>query len=224
MAPRKTNPTQPTPGTTVPAGRSNPNEPDQITFDTKDDGAGEDQPQVSGNFSAFYNELYDQAWVQLRSIKSIKERRNLLQKLYQKGFGSNTEVSPDGLDPVDIDRYRNLLVYQFTTKMTTDQIVRKIDDIFPDTRDTGGKTQKLTPKADVERIFADVMRVQLGRGPKGDELEKFRNAYYGMEKAGEAPSLQSAAEQQIMTANKGEARVQRFAGYMDVFEQMLRGA
>lgn len=202
--------------------RSDPNVPDQeITFGTQASGTQE-QP-VSEGFSAFYNELYDRAWVELRS-KTLQERRKLLQKLYQKGFGSSTEVSPDGLDPTDIDRYRNLLVYQFTTKLTTDQIVRGIDKIFPDTRDAGGKTQKLTPKADVDRIFADVMRVQLGRGPKPEELEKFRNSYYGMEKAETAPTLQSAAEEQIQAANSDEARAQRFVGYMDVFEQMLRGA
>lgn len=221
MAAKKTSSTT----TTTPStGRGDPNVPDtNIDFTTQGDGSQQDNA-ISEGFSQLYNQMYDKAWTELRQMP-MKDRRSLLQKLYNKGFGSSTEVSPDGLDTSDIDRYRNLLMYQFTTTKTIDEVVRGIDKIFPDTRDTsGGATKKLTPKADVDRIFGDVMRVQLGRGPKPEELEKFRNSYYGMERADQAPSLQSAATEQIQAKNTGEARAQRFSGYMDVFEQMLRGA
>lgn len=209
--------------TTPSTGRGDPNVPDNnIDFTTQ--GEGTEQTPASEGFTQLYNSMYDQAWGQLRSMP-LKERVKLLQKIRNKGFGSSSDVSPDGLDTSDIDRYRNLLMYQYTTTMTIDQVIGGLDKMFPDTRDpSGGQTKKLTPKADVDRIFSDVMRVQLGRGPKADELEKFRNSYYGMERGDQAPSLQSAAEQQIQAKNSSEARAQRFSGYMDVFEQMLRGA
>lgn len=210
--------------TTVPSGRGDPNQPDTqaVGFGTQGQGT-QDQTTTSG-FTELYNSMYDQAWAELRSL-TVNKRRDILKKLYNKGFGSSSEVSPDGLDTADIDRYRKMLMFQFTTNLTTSQVVSGLDKMFPDTREsTSGSASKLTPKADIDRIFGDVMRVQLGRGPKAEELDKFRNAYYGMEKTGEAPTLQSAAEQQIKTANTNESRAQRFSGYMNVFEQMLRGA
>lgn len=220
MAVKKTPSEATSPNTSIPSNTGDPNQPD-INFGTTAQDTGEDT--ASSGFSQFAQQKFDEAWTILRQ-QPLKKRLATLNNLYQRGFGSNSEVSVDGLSATDVARYRDLLIYAEISNKTVDQVVAKdFKENFPVVRTVGG-TSKKTPQQDVDRIFSDVMRVQLGRGPKQDELERFRNAYSGMESGDNAPSLQSAAEQQIQTVNSQEARTQRFAGYMDTFQQMLRGA
>jgi hypothetical protein len=55
-------------------------------------------------------------------------------------------------------------------------------------------------------------------------MAKFRKAYSSLEAGGNAPSLTAAAEEQIVSANTSESQAAQFAGFADVFEQMMRGA
>ena len=223
MAPRPKQATPPS--TSVPAKTGDPNQPDLgFSFTVSPDQVSTEAQAGSEQFSVLYQEFFDQAFGELRAMP-LERRRRVLGTLYKKGFGSDSEVSPDGLDTNDIDRYRSLLVYGFVRNRTADEILRSDfakNDLFPDVR-TGG-ARKLTPVADVDRVFKDVVRSQLGRAPRADEMEKFRRGYAALESGDNAPSVTAAAEQQVSQQFSGEQRATRFAGYMDVFDQLLRGA
>lgn len=225
MAPRKPQtPSTPPTGTTVPQRTGDPNVPDEITFETPVPGAGgSDEAQPSAQFSVFNQEKFDEAFGRLRNM-TLAYRLELLNSLRKKGFGSAAEVSKSGLEAPDVDRFKELLVYQYVNNRPLSDVINvDLNKIFPDIRNDD-KGVRRTPQQDVDRVFSDVMRVKLGRGPTAQEKERFRSAYSSMEAGENAPSVQSAAEEQIVAKNTNEERANRFAGYMNVFERMLRSA
>lgn len=211
MAPRTRKPEQP----------DDPNVPDP-DFEEKIVIPGGDKPAASGGYAEFYQKQYDLAWADLRTMPR-KKRLDLLNSLYRKGFGSPAEVTPDGTDATDVDKLAAAYVAAYVAgRPTKDFLDKDMGKLFPDVN-VGTGTRR-TPTADVDRVFDEVVRVQLGRGPKPEEREKFRNAYASLEAGGNAPSVGSAAEQQIAQQNAPEQQATRFAGFMSQFEQMLRGA
>lgn len=217
MAPRTRKPEQP----------DDPNVPDP-DFETKVNLPGssgtdtEREKLLKLPYEQFYQAKYEEAWVDLRLMPRVK-RRQLLETLYRKGFGSEAEVTPDGTEATDVDKLASAYVAAFiNARPVKDFLSNDINKLFPDVKVGTGKQR--TPAADVDRVFDEVVRVQLGRGPKPEEREKFRNAYASLEAGGNAPSVGSAAEQQIAQQNAPEQQATRFAGFMSQFEQMLRGA
>lgn len=209
------------PRTRKPQQSDDPNVPDP-DFETKVTIPGGDKPQSSSGYQEFYQRQYDLAWADLRAMPR-KKRLDLLNSLYRKGFGSPAEVTPDGTDATDIDKLAAAYVAAYVAgRPTKDFLDKDMGKLFPDVNVGTGKQR--TPAADVDRVFDEVVRVQLGRGPKPEEREKFRNAYASLEAGGNAPSVGSAAEQQIAQQNAPEQQATRFAGFMSQFEQMLRGA
>lgn len=169
-----------------------------------------------------------QAWSWLVG-RSSSERKRFLDYIRRKGYYPDSPVSGDGLQDNDVARMRNFLVYV--------GIVNK--DLGPDVNDvvafgqdllskapnvSTGTGRRLTPAADLDSVFKDVVRQQLGRGPRPEELEKFRSAYKSMEYGGNPPSVTAAAEQVITEQNPAEKQATSFANYAQVFEQMLRGS
>lgn len=211
MAPRTRKPQQP----------DDPNVPDP-NFEEKIVIPGGDEPAASGGYAEFYQKQYDLAWADLRAMPR-KKRLDLLNSLYKKGFGSPSDVTPDGTDATDVDKLAAAYVAAYVAgRPAKDFIDKDLNKLFPDVN--VGTGSRRTPTADVDRVFDEVVRVQLGRGPKPEEREKFRNAYASLEAGGNAPSVGSAAEQQIAQQNAPEQQATRFAGFMSQFEQMLRGA
>lgn len=223
MAARKPQAPQTPPSTTVPNRSGDPNQPDgQVGFGTDVPDQGEQQ-QAQQTFQDFNQKKFDEAFGMLRNMV-LPYRLNLLKTLRKKGFGSEDDVSTTGLEATDVDRFKELLIYQYVNgKPLTGVINNDLSKAFPDIRADGGGVRK-TPSQDVDRVFSDVMRVKIGRGPTAQEKERFRSAYSSMEAGENAPTVQSAAEEQIMAKNTGEVRANRFVGYMNAFEQMLRSA
>lgn len=177
---------------------------------------------VTNDYSTYIDAKFNEAFVALRSISKLEQRLELLNRLYKKGWYKGNKPSESGLTTEDIVVYRDLLVYQDATNLSASQLTKNIDDL-PDLVETS-RSAKKTPAGDVDSIFKQVMQRDLGRAPRADEMAKFRQAYSGLEAGGNAPSLSSAAEEQIMSANTGESQAAQFAGFADVFEQMMRGA
>jgi hypothetical protein len=103
-----------------------------------------------------------------------------------------------------------------------------VDDAYNDiktwkTTTTAG-AGTFTPKLDVSSAFRQVMQNDLGRAPTDQEVERFYNAYRGLESGGDAPNLQSAAQSQIEETMPGESEAASFSNYANVFEQLMRGA
>jgi hypothetical protein len=177
---------------------------------------------ATNDYQTYMEAQFGAAFVALKSISTIKARLDLLNKLYKKGWYKGNKPSVSGLTNEDIAVYRDLLIYQDAANLNASQLTKNIDEL-PDLVATSRVAQK-TPAGDVDSLFKQVMQRDLGRAPRADEMAKFRQAYSSLEAGGNAPSLTAAAEEQIVSANTSESQAAQFAGFADVFEQMMRGA
>jgi len=177
---------------------------------------------ATNDYQTYMEAQFGAAFVALKSIPTIKARLDLLNKLYKKGWYKGNKPSVSGLTNEDIAVYRDLLIYQDAANLNASQLTKTIDQL-PDLVETSRVAQK-TPTGDVDSLFKQVMQRDLGRAPRADEMAKFRQAYSSLEAGGNAPSLTAAAEEQIVSANTSESQAAQFAGFADVFEQMMRGA
>lgn len=181
---------------------------------------------AADDFSTYYQGRFDDAYAYLKQ-QPLKARLDLLEMLRKRGFSSSTSVSPTGLDPSDVARVRELLIYQDTLEeVTVDQLlpttIQEVKGWAPTASTTGSKSR--TAGADLDSYLTSVMQQKLGRSPRADEMEKFRKAYTAMEAGGNEPTVTTAAQQQIETQNPGEYEASQFANFASTFETMLRGA
>ena len=212
--------TPPSPTTTVPKTPVTLPPPDQ--GNTGQDGTGEDQPLEQD----YFQKKFDEAFVYLKNLP-LKQRLETLEMLRKKGFSSGSSVSVTGLDPTDVVRVRDLLVYQDSLKnVTSTQLLSSTLDQVKNwsNKATTGTGTSRTPDADLDAYLTSVMQARLGRSPRASELEKFRKAYGAMEAGGNEPTATVAAQEQIETANKGEYEASQFASFASAFESMLRSA
>lgn len=177
----------------------------------------------TSDYETYIGAKFNEAYTALRSIPTLKGRLELLNKLYKKGWYKGNKPSISGLTTDDIIVYRDLLVYADVADLKAGDLRKSVDEL-PDVIVEKSSTARRTPTGDVDSMFKQVMQRDLGRAPRADEMAKFRQAYSGLEAGGNAPSLSSAAEEQIVSANTGESQAAQFAGFADVFEQMMRGA
>jgi hypothetical protein len=208
----------PAAATTVPASTTNTEwSPEGST--PSNDSSGQ-SGTVTQDYEVYATSKFNEAYVELRKM-SLDKRLETLKTLRQKGFGGGAEVSASGISETDINRYKELLILQDVSNLTMKDLWGKVTSM-----DSAISTaaSRRTPIKDVDSIFDEVMKRDLGRGATKQELEKFRAAYSGMEAGGNAPSLTAAAESQIETANPEEVEAARFAEYAATFEKMLRGA
>jgi hypothetical protein len=187
---------------------------------TPSDSSGGQSGTVTQDYQVYATSKFNEAYVALRNM-SLDKRLETLKTLRQKGFGGGAEVSGSGISETDINRYKELLILQDVSNLTMKDLWGKVNSM-----DSAISTvaSRRTPIKDVDSIFDEVMKRDLGRGATKQELEKFRAAYSGMEAGGNAPSLTAAAESQVETANPEETEAARFAEYAATFEKMLRGA
>jgi hypothetical protein len=182
------------------------------------------------DFQAQYTEAQNYAYGAL-SRQTRTQRIEFLNLLYAKGFGGATKPTTGGLEPSDIEIAAQFyLYYAGNTKSAANPNGQYItvDDAYNDiktwrTTSTAG-AGTFTPKLDVSSAFRQVMQNDLGRAPTDQEVERFYNAYRGLESGGDAPNLQSAAQSQIEKTMSAESEASSFSGYADVFEQLMRGA
>ena len=187
------------------------------TEDTTESNQSTDSPE----FAAYMQEKLDASFAYLRKL-DLKKRLETLKFLRSKGFGSSSDVSASGLDVNDIYRFRELLIYKETAKLTLAQAMKNIADL-PSAAASIAANRKTNIK-DVDSVFTSVVQNTIGRQPTKDELSRFRAAYAGMEAGDNAPTLQSAAQAQLKETMPNETKAATFAEYATVFEQMMRGA
>lgn len=188
-------------------------------------GSGDGSGAVTQDFSAYYQKAFDRAYAYLRQLP-LSTRLEQLEMLRKKGFQSSYKVSPTGLDPTDVSRVRELLIYQDsledvtagTLQTSTLDIVKK----WTPAATSGGGAR--TPDADLDVYLTSAMQTRLGRSPRKSEMEKFRKAYAAMEAGGNEPAATTAAGAQVETTNRGEYEASQFATFAETFEKMLRGA
>jgi hypothetical protein len=178
------------------------------------------KPPKTPKYDVFQEKMFNQAYVALRQM-SLAKRLATLELLRKKGFGNGAEVSPSGITAADISRYADLLIFKDVSNLPLADVMDKVRSL-KDVVDTAAA--KATPIKDVDSIFDEVMKRDLGRSATKEELVKFRSAYSGMEAGGNAPSLGAAAESQIKTMNPEESKAAQFASYAETFENMLRGS
>ena len=185
---------------------------------------------VTKDYQADYVEAQNSAYGYLSSI-SRAQRVEFLNTLYSKGFGRSTKPTSGGLEPSDIEIAAQFYVYyRGNTKSAENPngAYTTVNDAYKDintwkTTTTAGASS-FTPKLDVASAFRQVMQNDLGRGPTEEEIQRFYNAYHGLESGGNAPNIQSAAESQIAKTMTGESQAASFSNYASAFEQLMRGA
>jgi hypothetical protein len=215
---KPSNPSTTTTSTTVEPSEETEWDPDGAT--SGETGTEDTTSPGTQKYVVYEESKFNEAYTLLRQM-SLEDRLKTLELLRKKGFGSGTDVSPSGIAKADIYRYSELLILQDVSNLTLEETMGKVSSL-KDAITTAAT--KRTPIKDVDSIFDEVMKRDLGRSATKDELVKFRSAYSGMEAGGNAPSLGSAAESQIKTANPEESKAAQFAGYAEAFENMLRGA
>lgn len=201
--------------TTAPTGATGEWSPNDPTTSS-----GGQTESVTQDYNVYATSKFNEAYVALRNM-SLEKRLETLKALRRVGFGGTGEVSASGISEYDINRYKELLILQDVSNLTMNDLWGKVTSM--DSVISTAATRR-TPIKDVDSIFDEVMKRDLGRGATKEELEKFRKAYSGMEAGGNAPSLTAAAESQVETANPEETEAARFAEYAATFEKMLRGA
>ena len=186
-------------------------------------GGGSEQDQEAVDRNAFLLTKENEAFAFLRNLGE-KKRKEVLNYLRRKGYSSGYEVSNDGFGEADIRRTRDFLVNQFV--LGIDDYQKGLDYIrkYPDQPLGSDGASKRTPAADVDAVFKNVVQQQLGRTPTATEMERFRNAYAGMEGGANPPSVTAAAQQQVTKTAPGEEQATKFADFAATFENMLRGA
>ncbi len=212
---------QSSPSTTVPDDGSD------IQLPAPDSDTGQRRGGATSDFSLYYQAAFDDAYAYLKQ-KPLKQRLDLLEMLRKKGFQSGSAVSPTGLDPTDVSRVRELLLYQdsLSDVSAADVLLNTtLDKVkkWTDTSTSRGSSTR-TPDADLDTYLTAAMQQKLGRSPRKSELEKFRKAYGAMEAAGGEPSATTAAMSQVQEGNKDEYEAAQFASFASTFETMLRGA
>ena len=104
--------TPPSPTTTVPSTQVTLPPPDQ----------GDTGKQINDGDQTlqqdYFQRRFDAAFAYLKNLP-LKQRLETLEMLRKKGFSSGSSVSPTGLDPTDVVRVRDLLVYQDSLKNVT---------------------------------------------------------------------------------------------------------
>jgi hypothetical protein len=164
---------------------------------------------------------------------SQNDRLEIQNILWKKGLGSSTKPSVSGMNPVDVNRFAEFLVFSRTQKnkaggTASPQEAYNILYGMPNVTYGPGTSKTFTAKADVSSIFSQVAERDLGRKPTAEEIGKFFDAYHSMEgkstPGNQAPSVGAAAESQLKTTNAGEVQATGFADYARAFQDMLRGA
>lgn len=198
----------------------------QVTLPPKSSPSTGGPKQEDEDVATYYQRRYDDAHTHLGGML-LAPRLALLELLRKKGFSSGVPVSATGMDPSDIARVRELMVYQDTLeKTTTDKLLpATVEQVksWSDQATTSGSSKR-TPDADLDAYLTAVMQQKLGRSPRPSELEKFRKGYAAMEAGGNEPTATVAAQEQIETANKAEYEASQFASFASAFESMLRSA
>jgi hypothetical protein len=169
----------------------------------------------------------NEAYAELARFKSVAERKNFLNRLYQVGLYQGSKPTPSGFaakdqqvmqDALDWANWRGYTIDVAATMMATEL----------GTVANAGNRIRTTAKEDLRSVFKQTASSILGRTLSDSEVEKFVKSYNQKEVAdamggAAAPTAATAAEQAVTAAAPDEAAAMGASTLMDLFDQKIKG-
>lgn len=212
---------QPRKTVSVAAGFAIPKETDY----TKEGYIGQGLVDRSGVISR--GQYGNEAYAQLAQFKSVSERKNFLDRLYQVGLYGRSKPSPSGFASRDLSVMQDALDWANWRGYTIDVAATMMAKELP-TVANGGNRIRTTAKEDLRAVFKNAAGTVLGRQLSDSEVEKFIKSYNQKEMiegggGATAPTASVAAEQAVMSAAPAEARAMGALSLTNIFDSVIKG-
>ena len=171
-----------------------------------------------------YND--DEAYTELAKMNPT-DRRQFLNTLQKFGVYGNSRPSSTGFSSQDFSAVREAMLYANAKGVTLDVALSLLATEVQPTGG-GGARIRTTPAQDLRAVFRQVSSQTLGRRLSDAEVDKFVKAYNRMEvtegRGGEAaPSVQTAAMEQIEANNPEEAAAMGALQLTNIIDQKIKG-
>lgn len=157
------------------------------------------------------------------------ERKALLNIFQQVGIFGRSKPDP-GFSDKNLSAVREAFLYANYKGVTLDVAATQMltDPEFREARATGGGARvRTTPKQDLRAVFKQSAQQILGRDLPDSEVDRFVRAYTASEireaQGGEAaPSVATAAEEQIMAGQGAEAGAVGFLSLANIMDRAIK--
>jgi ribosomal protein L12E/L44/L45/RPP1/RPP2 len=169
----------------------------------------------------------NEAYAQLAEFKSVAERKNFLNRLYQVGLYQGSKPSQTGFASKDIAAMQDALDWANWRGYTIDVAATMMATELGTVTNAGNRI-RTTSKEDLRSVFKQTASSILGRTLSDSEVEKFVKSYNQKEVSeamggASAPTAATAAEQAVTAAAPDEAAAMGASTLMDLFDQKIKG-
>jgi hypothetical protein len=169
----------------------------------------------------------NEAYAQLAQFKSVTERKNFLDRLYQVGLYGGSKPSPSGFASRDLSAMQDALDWANWRGYTIDVAATIMAKELP-TVANGGNRIRTTAKEDLRAVFKNAAGTVLGRQLSDSEVEKFIKSYNQKEMVeggggASAPTASVAAEEAVMGAAPEEAQAMGALSLTNIFDSVIKG-
>lgn len=194
-------------------------------FDAQGRYIGQGLVDKDGNISR--GQYGNEAYAELARFKSVAERKNFLNRLYQVGLYQGSKPTASGLSAKDQSVMQDALDWAnwrgYTIDVAATMMAKELGTVAP----TGNRI-RTTAKEDLRAVFKQTASSILGRTLSDSEVEKFVKSYNQKEVSdamggAAAPSAAVAAEQAVTAAAPDEAAAMGASTLMDLFDQKIKG-
>ena len=168
-----------------------------------------------------------EAYAQLAVFKSVAERKNFLNRLYQVGLYQGSKPTSTGFSNKDQAVMQEALEWANWRGYEIDVAATMMATELP-TVANGGNRVRTTAKEDLRSVFKQTASSVLGRTLSDSEVEKFVKSY-NQKEVSEAmggaatPTAATAAQQAVTAAAPDEAAAMGASTLMDLFDQKIKG-
>ena len=170
----------------------------------------------------------DEAYSVLASYTAA-ERKALLNIFQQVGIFGRSKPDP-GVSDKNLSAVREAFLYANYKGVTLDVAATQMltDPEFREARATGGGARvRTTPKQDLRAVFKQSAQQILGRDLPDSEVDRFVRAYTASEireaqGGAPAPSVATAAEEQIMAGQGAEAGAVGFLSLANIMDRAIK--
>lgn len=169
----------------------------------------------------------NEAYNELAQFKSVTERKNFLNRLYQVGFYQGSKPSNTGFSSRDVAAMQDALDWAnwrgYTIDVAATMMAKEIGTVAP-----SANRVRTTAKEDLRAVFKQTASTILGRPLSDSEVEKFVKSYnqkeineaYG---GASTPSAATAAQEAVTAAAPEEAAAVGASTLMDIFDKTIKG-
>lgn len=198
-------------------------------FDTQGRYIGQGLVDKDGNIVR--GQYGNEAYAQLAQFKSVDERKNFLNRLYQVGLYQGSKPSASGFASKDLSAMQDALDWAnwrgYTIDVAATMMATELGTVA-----SAGNRVRTTAKEDLRSVFKQAAGSVLGRQLSEAEIEKFIKSYNQKEisdarsdamVSSAAPNVSVAAEQAVTAAAPAEAAAMGALTLTNIFDDMIKG-